>query len=191
MNVAASFSSSGSRGTAHYRTGDDTRPPGYYALRPMPPFSYPGCPGQRPPRQQPRPILGVDLALRHRLVVLGIDQNDGAVPLQDVEHGLPVAPRMLHGHMRHPLLRQPMGQRQEHDCGLTRAHRTRPSSALAGQPHASHHRRLIDIQPTTPLVHDPHGPPPSGSTGRWPLDQEISQSATHHGRNHVQCLATT
>ena len=110
----------------------------------------------------PLRVLHVGLAPGHRLDVLGVDHQHLQLPLQQVVHRLPVAPRWSPS---------PRGCSPPPASQSSRASRSavivpKVRSSLAGPPaapgrhQAGHHALLMHIEPAAPLVHHLHRPAP-------------------------------
>ena len=75
---------------------------------------------------QPLRVLHVGLAPGHVLDVLGVDQQQLEVVLEQVVDGLPVDARGLHRHVRDAETLQPVAQRQQLTRSSSRTRRTAP-----------------------------------------------------------------
>ena len=75
---------------------------------------------QQPVLQQlrdPDAVAHVGVPTRNLLDVGGVDQQTREAVLEGIEHRLPVDPRALHRHVRHPVPLQPVAQGQEFGRG--------------------------------------------------------------------------
>src|SRR5712691_7300943 len=103
----------------------------------------------------PLAVLDVRLMPRNRLHVLGVDQNDLEAAFQDVQDGSPINARTFHGHMRHALAPQPVGQRQQSSGGGSEgAYLATHPATRRGEQQAGHHRFLVDIQSSAASIQD-------------------------------------
>jgi hypothetical protein len=85
--------------------------------------------------------------------VLGIDQDDAVVGLQQVEDRLPVHAGTLHRHLLHLLRVQPVIERQQIGRhGGKRPHVALHRPVLRGEQHTRHHTLLMHIQATAPRI---------------------------------------
>ena len=129
--------------------------------------------------RQPFGVLDVGLVPRHRLPMLGIDQDDRVVGLQQVEDRAPVHARALHGHLLHPAGVEPVIQRQQ-----VRRHGAKAVHLAVDRPvrlrlqDASDHRLLMPIQsaclahvrlawPALLTAQRRHDAPSKASRGTW------------------------
>src|SRR5262249_42036058 len=104
----------------------------------------------------------------------------------DLPHRRPVHPGRLHRDMRDPARRQPRQQRQQ-TLGRRRESPALPRRLAGGhQPHASHDRLLMHIQPSYTLMHYLHAV--SSPPGWGPPTKRNLTSALRGGRNGVELI---
>lgn len=106
----------------------------------------------------PLAILNIGLATRHRLDVLGIDEEDLEAPLQDLVDGPPVDAGTLHRDVRAPGRGQPVGEPEQFPRGCAEG----PNVLTAcprrpRRPQACGHRLLVHVESTADAVQDVHG----------------------------------
>jgi hypothetical protein len=107
--------------------------------------------------RQPGGIFAIGLAPGHRFDMVGIDQQHLAATFQDIEYGRPGVTSTLDGDRGAPTGEQPIGEREQRN-----GHRPEGADLLTPAPmpiggyHTGHHRLLVDVQTSAPLVHDGH-----------------------------------
>src|SRR5215471_18606191 len=113
----------------------------------------------------PSAVLHISLAPRHLFDVGGIDQQDGEIPFEQIENGLPVHPRTLYGDHRTPLGLEPGTHGQDVTGHGAKGAHLFLALPLAVAGHQAHFDVLLmDIHPSTDLMQHVHTDSPSVST---------------------------
>ena len=141
--------------------------------------------------RDPLGIQGILLPAGQGLDVLRVDHEDLLeVALQDVEDGLPVDPRALHGHVGAPRGHQPVEEREELSRGGPEGPQLLRHVAAAPQPpQAGRDAILVHIQAAADGVQNLHGaPPPTGQRGGASTEVRIYEACyPARGRNSPRC----
>src|SRR5215218_3812392 len=106
---------------------------------------------------EPLGVLDVGLAAGHVLDVLGVDEPELEVVLEQVVDGLPVDAGGLHRNVRDAEPLEPVAQRQQlAGHGLKLGAQLRAPALLIGHVHAGGHLALVDVERTAALQHTFH-----------------------------------
>src|SRR6266511_1066685 len=105
----------------------------------------------------PLRVLHVGLSPRHLLDVLRIDHPRFEMSFEQIEHRLPVHPRRLHRHMRHPRLGQPLAQLYQirRHCAELPQRALHRAILSIKDAHARHYHFLVHVQPTHTRIQRP------------------------------------
>ncbi len=105
----------------------------------------------------PFAVFNVRLVARHRLHMLGVDQDNLERAFQHVEDRSPIHPGRFEGHMGDLVAREPVGQGQQAGRGGgERAHLAALYARGRGEDQTGHDRQFVHIQSRAARIQHTH-----------------------------------
>jgi hypothetical protein len=141
----------------------------------------------------PLAIRHIRLAPGHPLDVRGVDQQHREAIFQQIIDRLPKYPRALHRYVGHLFAPEPVVKHQKiRRHGTKRLNLLVDLPPLIPHPQTNHHRRLMDVQTTTPLKHHLHSCLLSGHLQETSWRQRVSLACSpNRGGNNSRYLGTS